>query len=164
LRYYDPVLLLLQPRLKQISPTLGAVYLKALFNLGRMNAFGQRWEELHDRVKEDPELPLYNAAYQVGWGPPDHISEARQRLEEGSQDPKLRNVASRLKLALSLREINPGEYAKTLKQLEEWREDTLSQHTAYWRLLQSNGRQTEAVQLAEDYARPPDSAFDAAEL
>src|SRR5262249_30239192 len=142
--YYDSVLTLLQPRVQELTPLLAAVYLKSLFSLGRMQAFEAGWKRFHDQVQNDPELPLYRAAFLAGWGPPGTITEGRQTLEAATQDPALRVLAYRLKLALSGREMNAAEYGKTLKQLEDWREDTLIQHAGLWRLLHDTGRSEEA--------------------
>ena len=163
-RYYDPILSWLEPRLDQLTPELRAVYLKTLFNEGRMDTFKARWDELGRDLAADPELGLYWAAYRVGWGPPDSLAEPRRRLDEATNDPALRRLALRLKMTLAARELNVVEYSRALKSLEELREDTVQHHARYWRLLAQDGRQSEAEELARGYAHAPASATELVEL
>jgi hypothetical protein len=163
-RYYDMIVQLLTPRLNAPTGRLAAVYLKALFDQGQVKLFDQRWAELSDKVHDDPELPLYRAAYLVGWGPPGTMTAARQQLEAAIQDPALRILAYRLKLTLNAREINASDFGQTLKKLEDLREDTLNYHIEYWRLLAATGQKTQAVRLAQEYPHLPNSALEVVEL
>jgi hypothetical protein len=163
-RYHDLVISLAEPRVKELTPALAAVYLKALFDIGRIQAFDARWKELSARVPNDPELQLYRAAYLVDWGPPESMTSARQQLEAATQDPARRITAYRLKLALSAHQMDANEYGQTLKKLEEWREDSLNYHVGYWRLLAGSGRKAEAAELARDYPHPPASPVEVTEL
>jgi predicted Zn-dependent protease len=162
--YYEPIVSLAGPRLDQCSQNLLAIYLKALFDLGQAQAFDARWRELQKRLPNDPALRVYRAAYLVGWGPPETIGTARAELNAASEDPVLRSLATRLKLAVSGKEMSAENYAQALKQLEDWHEDTLKQHAIYWRLLNGTGRKSEALQLLQQYSQPPSSAVEVAEL
>lgn len=162
--YYDAILPLVDARKDQLTPGLAAVYLRGLFNDGRMAAFNARWVELEDKVKDNPELRLYRAAHLTGWGPPDTITEARRQLESATEQPALRVLAYRLKLAVSAHELKATEYGEALKKLEDWREDTLAYHAGYWRLLHFAGRDEEAKRLAQGYSSPPSSPMELAEL
>jgi hypothetical protein len=163
-KYHETVITLLTPRTNQLTQPLKAIYLKALFNEGRYGAFNARWSALGAEVEADSELRLYRAAFLAGWGPPGTITEARQQLEAASNDPALRLLAHRLQLVLSARQTDPDGYAKYLKDLEDWREDTLPQHALYWRLLANVGRRSEALRLAHAYSRPPATVTEAVEL
>ena len=162
--FYEAILPLIEPRRDQLTPTLAAVYLKGLFNEGAMAAFDARWVELVDKVKNNAELVLFRAAYLAGWGPPGTIAEGRQRLNAAVNDPALRVLAYRLKLAVSARELKPDDYAQVLKKLAEWREDSTAYHAAYWRLLHFTGRSEEARRLAQAYSTPPATSMELVEV
>ncbi|MHC1764149.1 MAG: hypothetical protein AB9869_07565 [Verrucomicrobiia bacterium] len=150
----------LAPHRSQLTPPLAAAYLKALFKDGQIAEFGARWNELGARVQDDPEIPLYRAAYLAGWGPPGTITEARQTLEAALQDPARRVLANRLKLAVSARELKTDDYGQALKVLQDWRADEAADHTVYWILLDMAGRGEEARRLAKEYSEPPSTARD----
>ncbi len=163
-RFYDAVIQLVEARQGELTPGLASAYLKALFDRGRMEAFNAQWNRLRSQVQGDRELLLYRAAYLLGWGPPETMTEARQQLEAAKEDPALRAVACRLKLSLNARAMDAAAYGQTLKELEDLREDTLDQHVGYWRLLEAAGQKAEAVRLAQSYPRLPDSAVEVVEL
>lgn len=161
---FDPVIELVESKKDQITPPLIATYLKALFSRGQIARFSTEWDKLGARAGNDPELPLYRAAYLVGWGPPEEVTAARQQLEAAAKDPAQRVLAYRLRLALSLREMNVAGYAEALSKLEESREDALSYHAGYWRLLAASGQKDQAIQLAKASGRMPTSPMEAVEL
>jgi tetratricopeptide (TPR) repeat protein len=163
-RYHDIVISLTEPRVKELTPGLAGLYLKALFEQGRVGVFEKRWNTLGPLVDKDPELALYRAAYLVGWGPPDTVTAARKQIEAATENAGLRLVAYRLKLVLSAREMNTREYGQTLRKLEDWREDTLNNYIGYWRLLAANGEKAEAVRLAQAHTDPPASPIEVVEL
>lgn len=152
---YDAVVDLLEPRQENLSPTLEAIYLKALFQRGAVDEFGQRWEQVAGRVAADRELPLYHAAYLAGWGPAATQNEARRTLEAAAEGPLPSPLANRLLLMVAFARSDTPLYAAALKRLEDRQQDTALDHVGYWRLLYGVGRQDEAVQLSQAYARPP---------
>jgi predicted Zn-dependent protease len=163
-RYYEPILAMIEPKVSQITPALAAIYLKTLFNEGHMAAFDARWEEFKRLPLNDPELPVYRAAYLIGWGSTDMVADARRRLDAATDDPALRILAYRLKLVLATQQLNVSDYAQALKRLEEFREDTLHYHVAYWRLLLQTGQRAQAIELASSYPHRPTSAVEVVEL
>jgi predicted Zn-dependent protease len=163
-KYYEPILDLAQLRTGQISPGLASAYLKALFSLGKIDTFRARWDELGPKAANDPEIPLYRAAFLVGWGPPETIAAARQQLDVAGEDPKFRILAYQLKSAIAVKEMNPVAYGEVLKKLADWREDTLSYHARYWRLLIQTGHKDEAVRLVQAYPVGPVTPMELVEL
>jgi predicted Zn-dependent protease len=163
-KYYDPIIELVENRTKGITPPLAASFLKALFWSGRLNDFEARWNEVGSLAEKDPEIPLYHAAYLVGWGPPETITDARKRLSAASGDPTHRILASQLNCVLAAKALNPDSYAQALRQLEDWHEDTLSNHARYWRLLIETGRKEEAIRLLQAYPHGPSSPMELVEL
>jgi tetratricopeptide (TPR) repeat protein len=152
---YDAVVDLLEPRQENLSPAMEAIYLKALFQRGAFDEFGQRWEEAAGRVASDAELPLYHAAYLAGWGPLATQGDARRTLEVAATGPLPSPLANRLLLRVAFAQSDAALYAAALQRLEERQQDTALDHVGYWRLLYGVGRQDEAVHLSRAYARPP---------
>ncbi len=154
-KYYDPIVTLLEPRQSVLSPPLMAAYLKALFSVGRVDAFNDRWQEFSPRIQDDPDLRLYRAAYLAGWGAPGTIKEGRDTLDAATAEPARRILAWQLKLIVSAHQLDVGAYHQALEKLAEWHEDLLPFHLSYWRLLSATGKKDEAIQLAEAYPYPP---------
>lgn len=163
-RYYEPIAEMVETLKEPPTPGLTVLFFKALFNLGRMDEFNARWNKLDGTLQKDPELALYRAAYLAGWGPPGTITEGRQQLQAAEQNPDLKKLAFRLQLAVSARELNPSDYGQALRKLEEVREDTLSDHAGYWRLLVMTSQKEEAARLVQAYPHPPTSAIEVVEL
>jgi hypothetical protein len=157
----DAVLGLIEPLAKSLSPSLEGAYLKALFNSGQMLKFGQRWTQKGAVVATDPELRLYQAAYQAGWGLAGAAPGSMRQLETMQEDPHWRELANRLQMSVSMRTQDAARYQKALQRLWEWKLDTLTDHLAYWRLLVAVGREKEAVQLAQNFSVPPSTGNEA---
>lgn len=163
-KYFDPVVSLVDEKYSELTPALAKTYLKALFNLGRMDTFNARWGRMADEVKKDPEMALYRAAYLAGWGEPGTITAARAELDAATRDPNWRILAWRLRMAVSARELDPRSYGESLGKLEEARQDQLSDHCGYWRLLVFTGKNAEAMQRAKAYPQPPTTPAEVVEL
>jgi hypothetical protein len=146
---------LLKSRETQLSATQKSFYLKAHFLLGKMDDFGKKWPELSAAVTNDPELALYRAAYEAGWGPPETLTEGKARLEGALENSPQRALANRLQLMLSTRLVQPDTYREALHRLQSWHQDRVLDHIGYWQLLLAVGRRAEARQLAENYPNPP---------
>lgn len=162
--HLDFLISLLEPRKDQLTPSLESCYLKSLFNRGKINAFNLRWNQVSQKLPLDPELPLYDSAYLIGWGSPSTRGAAQERLDAALQDPARRILACRLQLAVYAHLLEVEHYRKALRKLEEWQADTLLYHTGYWRLLFLSGRRSEAIQLAEAHSHPPQSALETMKL
>jgi tetratricopeptide (TPR) repeat protein len=162
--YYDGIVDLLGTRTNELSAPLEAAYLKALFHRGMMEAFQAHWMGVGASLEQDAELRLYRAAYFAGWGPPGTIVQARQELEAASEHGGMRLLACRLLLSLTAHQLDADAYGQVLGQLREWREDTLTVHAGYWRLLLASGRKSDAAALAQAHPYPPATPSEAVEL
>ncbi len=163
-RYSEFLISLLQSHKDKFTPALESTYLKALFNIGQVQEFNTRWNQVGAKLAADQELPYYHLAYLAGWGPVQSQSEARQKLEAAFQDPACAILAHQLQLAVSLQLVEPERYQASLQRLEEKRQDTQAEHINYWRLLTKVGRRPEAVELARTSAFVPASAWETVEL
>lgn len=151
----EPILDLLRPLKGPLLPALEAAYLKALFHSDKMDEFGARWKENAPRLKDLPDLALYHAAWQAGWGPPETLTEGKTRLASAVNDPVQRILANRLLLFVSYRAQDLVTFQGGLRRLEEWHADRVVDQIAHWELMVQVGRKGEARQLAENYALPP---------
>lgn len=137
--------------LGELTPELEAAFLVALFESNQFARFADRWESADRHGSgnswNSPELALYAAAYQAGWGPRCELGEAQAALDNAKENPDLRILAHRLQLKVSERLVQADSYRQSLKVLEDWRKDRLVDHTVYWQLLTSVGRKSEALKL-----------------
>ena len=163
-RRNDLILDLLDPRADRLSPALAGPFLKALFHTGRIEKFGQQWAKRAATAAQEPELQLYHAAYQAGWGPAATVAQALHQLEAKQDDPQWRELANRLQLSVSVSAKDTTRYQQSLRRLWEWKLDTPMDHIALWKLLAVQGRVGEAVPLAQSYANLPATANEALRL
>jgi hypothetical protein len=163
-RLEDLLLSLLRPMENRLSAPLEAIYLMALFNQNQVESFARRWERADASLAGNPELQLYHAAWQAGWGPLSTTAAGRQRLAAAQENPAQRVLAHRLQLAVNAHLREPERYEQALKKLVEWREDIPADHVNYWRLLAQVGQKNRAAQLAQDYRQPPASAAETIQL
>ncbi len=162
--YGDYVTGLLAAKTDVLTPRLESIYLKALFDQGNWRAFDARWKQAGPKRPDDPELQLYRAAYLAIGGSPAEAVESLQLLEEALANPDRRVSACRLRLTVSAARNETADYERFLKQLEEWRADTLLQHVGYWNLLIRSDRAARAVELALAYPGAPRSPGELIEL
>lgn len=155
---------LIAPSESRLTPALEKLYLKALFETGNHAGFNARWERVESKIASDPELALYRAAYLAAYAPAVLSADAMITLEKGVEDPGVRALATRLRMAISAQRGNLVEYEGYLTRLAEWRADQLVQHVTYWRLLLANGRRDLALKKASDYPYPPGSPQETIEL
>lgn len=158
----DAVLDLLTPLQGSLDAAESAVFAKALFHTGRMEAFESRRAGL--RGNPDPEVALYEAAWRSGWGPQDGRTEGRRSLEAATRSPGIRVTAHRLLLATAWRTGDPAIYERSLKELAEWGEDDLSAHLVFWRLLSNSGNRPRAIELATSRVVTPATAAELLQL
>jgi tetratricopeptide (TPR) repeat protein len=156
--YNDLVLSLLSPVADHFTPRQQAAFLKALFRQNQVAEFAARWQQVQGARLPDPELPLYWAAYEAGWGRVEDAELGRQKLAAALADPARRVLANRLQLAVCSRLADINGYETCLGRLQEWDQDTATDHAEYWRLLANNGRAEDAKRFARAYTKPPGSS------
>lgn len=134
-----------------LPPGARAAYMKALFQLGRMEEFREEYEE--HGPGEDAELPLYFAAWRAGWGSGPESTADLKRLEEAAEkgDPRV----ARLYMLVCAKRGRTEGYLESLERLARVNEASVLDHAGYWRLLAAENRKEEAAELARAYSRPP---------
>lgn len=158
-RYYPAVVSLLSPQMQSLAPSEADLLLRAFFHQGELEAFQELW--LHSPASHtNAILQVYHAAWQVGWGPPGGIRQARDQLDKAKKEPALMVVAHSLELALSFARSEPDRYAESLHFLEREHLDLVVDHASYWRLLIRAGRSGEAQKLARLLVTPPTTPQD----
>ncbi|MCP5515764.1 MAG: hypothetical protein H7A45_00735 [Verrucomicrobiales bacterium] len=153
--YTAEVLGLLEPRKDELPAELQGPFAKALFDSGQPERFGEWWMKAGGRLELDPELRLYHAAWQLGWGEVGQREAALATLRAAAEDLDHRLLANRLMLAVYLQRADVEHYRETLDRLVAFRGDRLVDHVRYWLMLQSAGRREEGRRLALGYASPP---------
>lgn len=161
---YELVESVLAPFDKDLSAPVQAFRLKAYFELGRVDPFQRLWEKIGAGLPKDPELELYRAAYQAGWGTPGEVAGGREKLEVAASDPRWRILANRLQLRVSRQILDEPGYRKALDQVDQAQAGTGLDHVGYWRLLLALGRKPEAVELAKNYPYPPKTPLEVIQM
>jgi hypothetical protein len=151
------LLQLLRPMEDRLSPTLAASYLKALFNSGQIDLFRKFWDQRANQLPNDPELPIYHAAYQAGWGDASVASNAWARLDAGQTDGSTRSLANHLEMLASFHTKDVSRFEASLKRSTDWKSVNLLDQLNYWRLLVVADQRPKAVKLAQAYGVPPGS-------
>ncbi len=100
-RAHEMAISTLRPFLAELTPVEEATYLKALFRTAQMDQFAARWEAKGKQLSHDPELPLYYAAYEAGWGTAEQAPIGRAKLAEAKNNPKMKLPAHQLQLMAS---------------------------------------------------------------
>ncbi len=149
---------------RELSPPIQALRLKAHFELGHVDAFQRLWGKIGSELPADPELALYTAAYQAGWGTPAQAAQARQKLEAAAADLHSRLLANRLLLKVSRKLLDEPGYRSALDQLDQLRASSGLDHVGYWRLLLALGRKPDALELAKNYPYPPKTPLEVVQL
>jgi len=148
----------------QLSPAQETSFLKALFLVGRVSEYHQRWKRVGQGLPPDPELELCQAAYDAGWGPVETMTDARRRLQQAQENPDRRAFACRLEMVVCAKLQDADCYEANLRRLQDEEKDLLTDYLGYWRLLASVGRLAEARRLAEDHLRPPANAWEVMQM
>ncbi len=141
-----------------LPPAAQALQLKALFWQGRLEEFARAWRQTAPDLRAHPELALFQAAYQAGWGPPDTLSLGKQLLANAALHPPHQVLANRLQLLVDAQLLEVNGYGATLGRLTALGADQLADHLGYWRLLAAIGRKAEAQTLARAYRGNPTTA------
>lgn len=147
------------------NPSLLAHYLKGLFHTRRMAHFAEIWTKTSPEwLARQPELALYHAAWNAGWGPRENRAEAWQQLLEAQSHPSTRLLSLELQLAASFQQSRAEDYSQALQMLAEMGADSVNHHVDYWRLLDQLGKKGESIRLANAYPKPPGSPSELASL
>ncbi len=145
----------------RLTPAQAGAYLKALFHANSMEKFGAVWSRYGESQAADPEMRLYLAAWQAGWGPAATLMPAAATLAAGTTNPATGTLARRLSLSVAASRLDIDAYETTLRELEEKGVDRIRDHLGHWGLLVRIGRRDTAVGLARRFTKPPESAGDA---
>lgn len=157
---------LLSSRESVLTSPLQKIYLRVLFNNGRVADFDRFWKNhCHEAaLADDPELQLYRSAFEAGWGTPTEAVRAGARLKEKFNDANLRVAARQLDLLVCERRNDVPDFLDGLECLRESKKDRLVDHVRAWRLLASNDRRDEAVSNARAFAQSPATALETIQL
>lgn len=162
-RWPDLVVQNFSGRAEDLTPAGRAGYLKALFNTGRAAEFITELENSPDL--DDPELPLYRAAWLAGWSEDISSTAALHSLRGlATDETQINRLAIRLYMMVSARRSDLEGYAASLDRLARMNEATVLDHIGYWRLLLNAGRESEAVALARGFSRPPGTPIETVQL
>ncbi len=154
-QYYDLLVNMLEPRKNNLTPEQEASFLKGLFSCSRLEEFTNRLARIDRSKITDPDLPLYEAAYQAGWGSEEVAAAGRNRLLEAQKELSQRILATRLLLVVNRKHEDLEGIKQLLQQLGEWRADTAVDHVNYWDLLEAKGQRDAAIEMAKNYNYPP---------
>ena len=155
---------LLRPIETNLTPVQAREYLKSQFHLGYMDAFGTSWDRYRKEVESAPEMPLYRAAWEAGWGPAETLHSGAERLDRARQDPSTMVLANRLTLSVAFSRADIRAYEASLDAIVDRHADRVSDHLNHWRLLVNAGQRARASELAQRYSNPPDTASDALQM
>jgi hypothetical protein len=144
---HDLALQLLMQAHRPLTPPEKAQQLKVLFQLGRMSDFQRQWDPA--LVRELPELDLYYAAYQAGWGSAGTISEGREKLERAAATPTTSRLAAELKMAVAYQTQDLPAYRRALESVPSGNPEKLSYYLNLWRLQSSLGEKDDARRSAQ---------------
>jgi hypothetical protein len=140
------------------------LYAEALFFTGDMPRFSAAWKEHADQFTNDSRLALVRTAWSAEWGPAGGMLPARRELAAACRDPRMGNYAAKLQLQVSYHLPDFPSYKSALDQLIDAHEDRVIDHVRYWRLLQDEGRATEASDLARRYSDSPLTSQDVLQM
>jgi hypothetical protein len=161
---YELVEEVLAPFDKELPTPIQSLRLKAFFELGHVDAFQQLWKKIGAQLPANPELDLYRAAYQAGWGAPGEVADGRQKLEAAAANPQSRILANGLLVKVARQLLQEPAYRKALDQLDLERAGSTLDHVGYWRVLLAVGRKNDAIQLAKNYPYPPKTPLEVIRL
>jgi hypothetical protein len=133
----------------------------ALFETGRMEAFGQVWSTNRSVLSERPVAALYHAAWAAGWGPIQELSAGRTKIFAAAEGGEWVRIARRLLLTLHFSQLDLASYRKVLNQLQDTREARVQDEVRFWILLEQSGKHDRAVELARQHTVAPETAPEA---
>lgn len=152
----------------------------ALFEAGLVRDFAlatqtpewqQRINDALDAMPENPSDPverefrLVALAWLAGWAPEsERRAQALDQLRKAQQNLATEAVAYDLEYIVHLAHRDSVACRTLLAKLQEVGKDTVRHHTSFWRLLATEGRRPEAVELARRSNLVPTSAWDAYQL
>jgi predicted Zn-dependent protease len=145
-----------------LPPEAEVVYLKALFHQGRLGQHQQRLESVAAR-SANSELPLY-LLYLRATGSGAEADAAQEELLNAATAGEHTQLATRLHMVACGEKGNIDGYARNLQKLALHNQDNVSDHAAYWMLLNDQGRRDEAIRLAEAFTRAPSTSVETVRL
>ncbi|HNQ89882.1 MAG TPA: hypothetical protein PKM73_14780 [Verrucomicrobiota bacterium] len=137
-----------------------SVYLRALMQTDQVEEFAKRWSEMKPSLRENPELRLYRAAYDAGWGAPGVSADGWKALEGALATRDLRLPAAQLRLKLFAHLSDLSRYEEQLAEIQSTFEDRLADHLDHYRLLAKVGRVAEARRLTIEKAAAANTPWD----
>ena len=155
---------LLRPIETNLTSVQAREYLKSQFHLGYMDAFGTAWDRYGKEVESTPDMSLYRAAWEAGWGPAETLHSGAERLARARRDPSSTVLANRLTLSVAFSRADIRAYEASLDAIVDRHADRVSDHLNHWRLLVNAGQRARASELAQRYSNPPDTASDALQM
>ncbi len=159
--FYPQILTLLDQPSEPLEPKGLENQLIALFETGRMEAFGQVWSTNRAVLSERPVASLYHAAWAAGWGPIQELSAGRSKLLAAAGDGPWTLVARRLALTLHYSQLDLASYRKVLNQLQDTRAARVQDEVRFWLLLEQSGKHDRAVELARQHTVAAETAPEA---
>lgn len=136
-----------------------ATVIKGLFHQNRMAEFRERLAKQGARLK-DPELDLYQLAYDAGWTEGTNAVAALAELKRASEAGENSERVGHLLLRAAAQKNDLPLYLEELNRLGTRNEASAADHALYWSLLASRGQTNEAVKLAESFTGVPNSTFE----
>ena len=144
-----------------LTPALERARLRAFFLQGKVSDFAQQWQETSVEIVSDPEMQLFHVTYLAGWGTPEEASINFPLLREAMGNEATQELAHRLNLSVSYTRLDIDGYRASLKFLEGRNLDRPPYHVNFWNLLSELDRESEAIDMAMNFAAPPRSAVEA---
>jgi tetratricopeptide (TPR) repeat protein len=172
----------LQELQKGIPPQLEQLYLMALFGAQRTAEFGSRiatnqtiQAEITRILKapasselgasgDEPNFPLYCAAYMVGWGNLATRDKGLELLHAARQNRQTESLAYDLEFIAAWRKHDTDTCGDLLNQLKSLGKAKIHQYTDYWALLIDDHRTDEARKDAQQANLVPVNPLDAYRL
>lgn len=158
---HDTVVRFLGGTNQVLSPQGKAILARSLFELGRMEEFGNLWDRSRAELEAYPDLQVYHAAWGAAWGPAAGMPAALKSLSDATSKADLSTNALRLQLAVQAQRMDPDGFEETFQRLQSLRADRLTDHVRHWLLLDFLGKRQQAMERARNYVTPPQSASEA---
>lgn len=145
----------LHPIAESLNDSNAALFLKSCFQTQHFDEFGQGLNRFPGALEADPELAVYQAAWESAWGPTSELNKGKSTLAKARMDPKTLVTANRLQLSVSEVGYDWATFSLALQALKDFHADRPIDHVAEWRMLEAMGRSVEARERARKYSSPP---------
>lgn len=142
------------PHTEKLDLAKARILLPALFRRGEMDSFSALVQRYPEHLK-DPQLELYQAAWQLAWGPRGQSSDGRRLLAAAAADPKRSVLATKLMLAVAFQLGQDDDVKRHLETLQAARADRVSDHVKYWMMLLERGNREAATEMIRTFNQTP---------